>query len=294
MTSDYRWNIIIDYLNYADQNDLNGDAYMYAPKEELKRDGSEKWFLIVSSWEFINAFNDWLEANHKEYLEEETKERYGDYFDDWLDFLTGEMWGFSDEYSVCDCCGKVFQMRDSVGPNPYWIPEESGEIFCIDCMAREYAEDYVKERMNNPRTANNILSDMKLEEMGWKKYDYTYENGWYGREDNPKKILEKIEREYTTIDVLFSIIPCNNPFLVEFTLWYKDKLDNDERLWDAIASYMDDEIRKTVHAEMAPCGNREFLEGYLELDPDFKELLKNYFYYDVDEWRERKCYLEIS
>ena len=120
--------------------------------------------------------------------------------------------------------------------------------------------------------------------MGWKKYDYTFEHGWYGRVDHPEKILEKIEREYTTIDVLFSIIPDNNPFCVEFTLWYKDKLDNDERLWDAVASYMDDEIRETVHAEMAPCGNREFLERYLELDPDFKELLRNYFYYDVDEW----------
>ena len=48
---------------------------------------------------------------------------------------------------------------------------------------------------------------------------------------------------------------------------------------------MDDEIRETVHVEMAPCGNREFLERYLELDPDFKELLKNYFYYDANEWR---------
>ena len=285
MTSDYRWNIISDYLNYADANDLNGDAYMYAPKEELKCDGSEKWFLIVGTWDFINAFNNWLEANHKEYLEEETRERYGDYFTDWLDFLTDEMWGFSDEYSVCNCCGKVFRTQDSVVPNPYWIPEESGEIFCIDCTAREYAEGYIYERINNPRKANIILSDKKLEEMGWKKYDYTFEHGWYGRVDHPEKILEKIEREYTTIDVLFSIIPSNNPFLVEFTLWYKDKLDNDERLWDTIASYMDDEIRETVHAEMAPCGNREFLERYLELDPDFKELLKNYFYYDVDEWR---------
>ena len=102
MTSDYKWNIISDYLNYADQNRLNGDAYMYEPKEELKRDGSEKWFLIVGSWDFIGALNDWLEANHKEYLEEETRERYGDYFNDWLDFLTDEMWGFSDEYSVCN------------------------------------------------------------------------------------------------------------------------------------------------------------------------------------------------
>ena len=36
MTNDYRWNIVSDNKNYADQNGLNGDAYMYAPNAELK------------------------------------------------------------------------------------------------------------------------------------------------------------------------------------------------------------------------------------------------------------------
>lgn len=44
-----------------------------------------------------------------------------------------------------------------------------------------------------------------------------------------------------------------------------------ERTWQTIASYMDDDIREALHAELAPCTNTEFLEEYLEEDPDFEE-----------------------
>lgn len=44
-----------------------------------------------------------------------------------------------------------------------------------------------------------------------------------------------------------------------------------------IASYMDDEIREHLHFELAPCSNEEFLKRYLELDPDFEELLESEF-----------------
>ena len=52
---------------------------------------------------------------------------------------------------------------------------------------------------------------------------------------------------------------------------------NDPRIWEAIASYMDDDTRETVHAELAPCTNLEFLTRYLELDPDFRQLLSEQF-----------------
>lgn len=42
---------------------------------------------------------------------------------------------------------------------------------------------------------------------------------------------------------------------------------------NTIASYMDDETRETVHHELAPCTHEEFLKRYLELDPNFTELL---------------------
>lgn len=47
-----------------------------------------------------------------------------------------------------------------------------------------------------------------------------------------------------------------------------------DNIWNAIGSYMDDDIREAVHAELAPCTAQEFLERYVELDPDFAGLLK--------------------
>lgn len=47
--------------------------------------------------------------------------------------------------------------------------------------------------------------------------------------------------------------------------------------WDAIASYMNDDIREQVHAEKAPCTRKEFLDRYMELDPDFQDLLDSEF-----------------
>lgn len=49
------------------------------------------------------------------------------------------------------------------------------------------------------------------------------------------------------------------------------------RYWDAITAYMNDDIREQIHAELAPCTAKEFLDRYLELDPDFQDLLDSEF-----------------
>lgn len=46
---------------------------------------------------------------------------------------------------------------------------------------------------------------------------------------------------------------------------------------DAIASYMDDDIREELHFKLAPCNNRTFLKAYCKRDPEFTELLKKEF-----------------
>lgn len=43
---------------------------------------------------------------------------------------------------------------------------------------------------------------------------------------------------------------------------------NQKNLWDFIIDIMDDEAREKVHAEFAPCTEKEFLERYLEIAPD--------------------------
>lgn len=51
----------------------------------------------------------------------------------------------------------------------------------------------------------------------------------------------------------------------------------DQKTMDAIAAYMDDDKRERVHFELAPCDPEEFLKRYLELDPDFEDILKSEF-----------------
>lgn len=51
---------------------------------------------------------------------------------------------------------------------------------------------------------------------------------------------------------------------------------------DVIGTYMDDDIRETVHAELAPCTPEEFLSRYLELDHDFIGLLRTEFNFTED------------
>lgn len=38
--------------------------------------------------------------------------------------------------------------------------------------------------------------------------------------------------------------------------------------WDALTHAMDDDVRERVHAELAPCSQRDFLSRYLELASD--------------------------
>lgn len=68
--------------------------------------------------------------------------------------------------------------------------------------------------------------------------------------------------------------------------WRCEPLDTAARIldhWDAIVNYMDDDHRETVHAELAPCTEIEFLRRYLDLDPDFEKLLRGEFSIDIDD-----------
>ena len=58
---------------------------------------------------------------------------------------------------------------------------------------------------------------------------------------------------------------------------YGENFELTQELMDTIASYMDDDKREQVHFELAPCESEAFLKRYLELDPDFEELLCNEF-----------------
>ena len=62
---------------------------------------------------------------------------------------------------------------------------------------------------------------------------------------------------------------------------YNEEIKISDKLMDTIGSYMDDDIREDVHADLAPCTAEEFLTRYLVLDPKFKELLEIEFDIEV-------------
>lgn len=60
-------------------------------------------------------------------------------------------------------------------------------------------------------------------------------------------------------------------------LRFGNTFDFNNGLMENISVYMNDEIREQVHFELAPCSNGEFLERYLEMDPDFAFFLEDEF-----------------
>lgn len=54
-------------------------------------------------------------------------------------------------------------------------------------------------------------------------------------------------------------------------------IKNLDKHWEAIANMMDDDIRERVAFELAPCTEEAFLKRYLELDPDFQNVLDSEF-----------------
>ena len=50
-----------------------------------------------------------------------------------------------------------------------------------------------------------------------------------------------------------------------------------QELLDVIATYMDDDIRESLHHELAPCEPEFFLGEYLKRDPGFEDLLYSEF-----------------
>lgn len=62
------------------------------------------------------------------------------------------------------------------------------------------------------------------------------------------------------------------------------KLTNE--IMEAIEVLMNNEKREQVHNELAPCDHDDFLRRYVELDPEFENILKSEFSIDFDELQE--------
>lgn len=58
----------------------------------------------------------------------------------------------------------------------------------------------------------------------------------------------------------------------------------DNKLMETISTYMEDDIRESIHFNLAPCSNEDFLKAYCKSDPDFSSLLWSEFRIDMEEY----------
>jgi hypothetical protein len=128
-------------------------------------------------------------------------------------------WGFSDEHITCSNCHKAIATTPSYyGHKPrYAIVND--ECLCGDCIVNDFEEEYLETTINNPTKAINtaIISEDRLEELGWKKLSKTYNAGIReGNNDDPKKVFNRYKNRIMS-DLLFTYE--SGQFDLDFWLW---------------------------------------------------------------------------
>lgn len=94
-------------------------------------------------------------------------------------------------------------------------------------------------------------------------------HGWYETDDDscitPADIIgDKYDDDNAVPEAEFSMDNGHKFYEADMI----EEMDEDEandvnRLWDVIADMMEDDIRESVHEDLAPCTNLEFLAEYL-------------------------------
>tara|TARA_R110000803_G_scaffold49591_1_gene103172 strand:+ start:615 stop:1256 length:642 start_codon:yes stop_codon:yes gene_type:complete len=123
-----------------------------------------------------------------------------------------------DEWSRCCECGKAIR---SQGNSYHWTPSYAilgDDYVCHVCIADD-PESYVETLVNNANTANTILDEVQLAELGFEPYNGTYTNGWFdGQTDDPRTILDGA---HGFDDYVFSISE-NSQFYTKFVLFARN------------------------------------------------------------------------
>lgn len=123
---------------------------------------------------------------------------------------------WEDEWTTCSSCGKALRTSpDCYSWQPAYIEQEC-EILCNECVEPESylesLEDQSKRALNN--------TNINPADHGYIKIEGDFENGWYGREDDPAKLLKQLHDEGHH-RVLFQVSDVGQ-FSVGFCAWYKD------------------------------------------------------------------------
>lgn len=214
----------------------------------------------------VESLNELCKAKLKENGIDTYPDHTYDYY--YIDFITGDNWGFYDSYFICNDCYKAYRYNE-YGTANYWVGD--GFIICEDCVRKNYKEEYIEYLINEPTYANTLIPECELEDMGFEKVnEYTYENGMYGTNDNPTDIYSDLLRIYPNSEIIFHIYDVN-PFAVYFDVYVR-KADED----------IEDRYMKISTGEVM---NYEQMKEYCKENYDYGDET-NFVTYMSEWWKE--------
>lgn len=181
-------------------NQIQDSYYDYASKTTYR--GQDFW-IIYERDQFKKelGFENWSE------------------FEEYLDEIFDGNWGYSDSWNECYNCGNAVYLDDYYNQD-YWIDYEGSGIYCGDCVRHvpEIRDSYLEYLANNSDACNTFLSESQLEEAGLIKLEGDYEDGYYGRNDSPSRILNELREKYPNGKFVFDLKK-NNAFSTSYTVW---------------------------------------------------------------------------
>lgn len=209
-----------DYLDLISElcNELDLGTGLYPDG-----DNPGLYVLRADSWRELRELNAALKQRFAEMGVDASKVEQWHCADDdgYVEFALGDnSLAFYDDSFVCDECYQCYD-TSGYGYTNYFI--EDGMIYCEECVKADpqLQEDYVGTLINQPKRANTLLSEDDMIGLGFTHLEDEYENGYYGRVDDPEQILNDILAENPNADVVFDIIQNGNPWATSFTVWVR-------------------------------------------------------------------------
>ena len=174
----------------------------------------------------------------------------------------GVEWGFSDEYSRCDCGSCDLVVRTS--PDSYsWTPplyiDDCG-VVADECAADGSFDEEILEQYKNE--AKSLPDARDTDDLGLVQInEESFQNGWYGGQcDEPQPIIEALNNK--DIDVWFKVYP--RQFDLDFDVYVKAE---DQEKAKRLLVFTDTEADEDP-AEVLKRGLKAASEGMKELQGD--------------------------
>jgi len=133
---------------------------------------------------------------------------------------------WEDEWCTCSGCGKAVRTQaDSYQwQQSFWMPEDSGELFCVECID---PEAYLDSLHDKPQSCVTIHS-IDPADHGYTQLKDGFESGFHpGQNDDPKAIYKALRAKGEKRPLIF-VLDSTGQFDIGFSVWAKEPTDEDD------------------------------------------------------------------